>query len=79
MKSSSVSPGKPVIRVVRRMTPGTFSRILFIREVRLSRSPLRFMALRIFPEACCRGISIYLTIFSSQAIVSSSSSVMESG
>ena len=51
-------PGKPVMKVVRSTTPGTFSRMRSISAVRLCLSPRRFMARSTFPEACCKGRSM---------------------
>jgi hypothetical protein len=75
-KSSSVSPGKPVMNVVRTAMPGTRSRTRLIKRSRLSRLPPRRISFKTFCEACCKGMSRYLTAFGSEARTSKKASLM---
>src|ERR1039457_3555378 len=70
LKSSSVSPGNPTIRDVRRAMPGTSDLSLPTRYL-ISFSLLRrFIALRIGSLMCCKGTSRYLQTLSSFLITS---------
>ena len=56
-KSSSVSPGKPTMKVERRVKSGQISRHCLIRSKVRSIFPGLFIAFKIFGLACCNGIS----------------------
>ena len=58
-KSSSVSPGKPTIKVERRVRSGQISRHCLMRASWRSTEPGRFISFRIRGLACCSGISRY--------------------
>ena len=56
-KSSSVSPGKPVMNVERMTISGQISRHLRMRSSVFSAEAGRFIALSIFGLACWKGTS----------------------
>lgn len=58
-KSSSVSPGKPTMKVERMVSSGQISRHCLIRARVLSSKAGRFMALSTFGLACWKGMSRY--------------------
>ena len=66
--SSSPSPGRPVIRLVRMTSPGIPALSLANRAFRNSPSPRRFISFRILLLQCWMGMSRYLTIFGSEAM-----------
>ncbi len=77
--SASVSPGKPTMNEVRTVKPGTRSRIRSTSPRRLPRPVGRFIRRRTESEACWRGMSTYLTTFSSEAIAPKIPSVIVAG
>ena len=79
--SSGVSPGKPTMNVVRRVTPGTRSRIRVEQPlVRASRSPGRRIRFRTHRGAVLeRQVDVAADLARRSAIASSTSSVMVVG
>src|ERR1022692_3895801 len=72
LKSSSVSPGNPTIKLVRSTIPGTVARAFSINRRKTSGAPPRFIRFSTLGLACCSGTSRYFAILSCRAIVSSS-------
>ena len=60
VKSSSVSPGKPTINVVRRQMPGTSLRNFSTKSYVSCLLTFRFMRDSMLSEMCCRAMSRYL-------------------
>ncbi len=64
------------MKVVRTAMPGTRARTRSMSRSRLARFPPRFINFRTFCEACCKGMSRYLTAFGSEASTSRKASLM---